>query len=556
MNNKQQSLTLAFLGGVGEVGKNMLALEYGGEILVIDCGLTFPSDDMPGIDIVIPDDTYLVNNRARIKGIILTHGHEDHIGALPYMLDKIKAPVFGSRLTLALLENKLKEKRINNAKLNSVKAGSVIKLGNFSIEFLKVTHSISGALALVITTPVGVYFHTGDFKIDMTPIDGDGMDFARLAEIGKKKVLVMTADSTNAERKGFSMSEKRVGMALEEIFLGNKTKRIFLATFSSNIHRVQQVLNLAEKYGRKVAFGGRSMINVCETAAKIGELTYNTGNIIDIKNIDKYPDNELCIISTGTQGETTSALTRMSNGEFPKIEIGENDLIILSSSVIPGNEKAINRVVNQLFKLGATVTYESLAEVHVSGHAYQEELKLIHSLLQPKFFIPCHGEYRHLRAHANLAMEMGMPARNIMIPELGNKISVNKNSLKLLDNVQAGAILVDGSGMGEIDGNIIRERSQLSKEGMCVVTLTISHASGVFSSEPNVIVRGLMYNEKEIKEIEEEAKIFMLTSINNINFKMQDWEVVKNMLQKSLTGFFNKRYRCKPVILPLIIETN
>lgn len=553
---KQQSLTLSFLGGVGEIGKNMLALEYGGDMIVVDCGLTFPTDDMPGIDIVIPDDTYLVNNRARIKGILLTHGHEDHIGAMPYVLEKIKAPVFGSRLTLALLENKLKEKKISNVKMNSVKAGSVVKLGNFSVEFLKVTHSISGSLAMAITTPVGVYFHTGDFKIDMTPIDGDSLDFNRLTEIGKKKVLLMTADSTNAERPGFSMSEKRVGETLEKIFLQNKSKRVFVATFASNIHRIQQILNLAEKYGRKVAFGGRSMINVCETSAKIGELKYNPDNIIDVRNVDKYPDNELCILSTGSQGEDRSALTRMALGEFPKIEIGENDLVILSSSVIPGNERSINRVVNQLFKLGAEVIYESLAEVHVSGHGYQEELKLMHSLIKPKFFIPCHGEYRQLRAHAKLAMDMGMPTRNIMIPELGNKIAVSKNSIKLLDNVPAGAKLVDGSGMGEIDGEIIKQRNQLSEEGMCIITLTISHSSGTFSSEPNVITRGLMYSEKETEDITEELKTFVLSSINTINFKMQDWNVVKSMLQKTVTGFFNKRYKCKPVVLPLIIETN
>jgi len=511
---------------------------------------------MPGIYIVIPDDTYLINNRARIKGIILTHGHEDHIGAVPYVLKKIKAPIFGSRLTLALLENKLREKKITNTKLNTVKPGSVVKIGNFSVEFLKMTHSISGALAVAVTTPAGVYFHTGDFKIDMTPIDGDGIDFDRLSAIGKKNVLLMTADSTNAERKGFSMSEKNVGEALEDIFLENKNKRIFLATFSSNIHRIQQVLDIAERHGRKVALGGRSMINVCETAAKIGEIKYNPNNIIDVKRIDRYPDNELCVLSTGSQGETNSALTRMSTGDFQKVKIGENDLIILSSSVIPGNEKAINRVVNQLFKLGATVIHESLADVHVSGHAYQEELKLMHTLIKPKFFIPCHGEYKHLRAHAKLTVEMGMPARNILIPELGSKIAVNKNSIKFLDNVIAGAKLVDGSGMGEIDGDVINERIQLSKEGICVIALTISHSTGTFSSEPSIVLRGLMYNEKETAEMLDELRIFVLTSINNINFKMQNWEVVKGLLRKSITNFFYKKYSSRPVVLPLIIETN
>ncbi len=552
---KQPSLTLSFLGGVGEVGKNMLALEYDNEILVIDAGLTFPSDDMPGIDIVIPDDTYLVNNKNKIKGFIITHGHEDHIGALPYVLERVNAPIYGSRLTLALIENKLRERRKNNVKMNAVKPGSVLKIGSFNIEFLKVTHSISGALALAITTPVGTYFHTGDFKIDLTPIDGEGINLSRLAEISKKNVLLMTSDSTNAERKGFSMSERRVGLALEEIFVQNKAKRILVATFSSNIHRVQQILNICEKYGRKVSFSGRSMINVAETASKIGELTYNRGNIIDLKMIDKYPDNELCIITTGSQGEETSALTRMASGEFNKVEIGENDLVILSSSVIPGNEKAINRVVNQLFKLGASVIYESLAEVHVSGHGYQEELKLMLSLLKPKFFIPCHGEYRQLRAHANIAKELGIQERNIIIPDLGNKIAVTKNTIKVVDNVTAGAMLVDGSGIGEIDSNVIRERTQLSKEGICILTLTISKATGTFSSEPNVIFRGFLHDSAKIREMVDEVKSHVITGITNINFKMQDWNLVRMNLKKSVSNFFFKKYKSRPLVMPVIVET-
>lgn len=552
---KQPSLTLSFLGGVGEVGKNMLALEYDNEILVIDAGLTFPSDDMPGIDIVIPDDTYLVNNKNKIKGFIITHGHEDHIGALPYVLERVNAPIYGSRLTLALIENKLRERRKNNVKMNAVKPGSVLKIGSFNIEFLKVTHSISGALALAITTPVGTYFHTGDFKIDLTPIDGEGINLSRLAEISKKNVLLMTSDSTNAERKGFSMSERRVGPALEEIFVQNKAKRILVATFSSNIHRVQQILNICEKYGRKVSFSGRSMINVAETASKIGELTYNRGNIIDLKMIDKYPDNELCIITTGSQGEETSALTRMASGEFNKVEIGENDLVILSSSVIPGNEKAINRVVNQLFKLGASVIYESLAEVHVSGHGYQEELKLMLSLLKPKFFIPCHGEYRQLRAHANIAKELGIQERNIIIPDLGNKIAVTKNTIKVVDNVTAGAMLVDGSGIGEIDSNVIRERTQLSKEGICILTLTISKATGTFSSEPNVIFRGFLHDSAKIREMVDEVKSHVITGITNINFKMQDWNLVRMNLKKSVSNFFFKKYKSRPLVMPVIVET-
>ena len=551
---KPQNLKLSFLGGVSEVGKNMMCLEYQNDIIVIDSGCAFPSDEMMGVDLVIPDITYLINNRQKIRAIILTHGHEDHIGALPYVLQDIKVPIYGSRLTCALVENKFREHKKVACKPNVVKSGQVVKIGCFSIEFVKVTHSISGAMSLAITTPVGTYFHTGDFKIDYTPIDNNPMDMIRLGEIAKKGVLLMTADSTNAERPGYSMSEKKVGITLDGLFAQNKTKRIIIATFASNIHRIQQVLNLCEKYGRKVVFTGRSMLNVCETASKIGELNFNRALLGDINNIDKAPDETTCILCTGSQGEENSALSRMADGQFPKIEIGENDYVIFSSSAIPGNEKNINSVINTLYKKGASVMYDGLADVHVSGHACQEELKTMLSLIRPKFFIPCHGEFRHLKAHSKLAEEIGIPTRNILIPDLGDSISIGKNSLKKIGAVQAGIRLVDGFDVSDAGGAVQRDRMLLSEEGMCVVALTVSKTTGSISSRPEIISRGFIYF-KGNEDVMEEAKDIVINSILNCDFKSQDWSVIKNNLKKSLTSFFYKKLKRKPMIVPIIMET-
>lgn len=556
MNKQSNGMKLSFLGGVGEVGKNLMVLECNNEMLIIDSGLAFPNDDMPGIDLVIPDFTYLENNRQKIKGILITHGHEDHIGALPYLLEKLPdVPVFGSKLTVALIENKLKEHRKIKCRPNCIKNRQVIKLGVFSIEFLKVTHSISGAMALAITTPVGVYFHTGDFKLDYTPIDGDPMDLARLGEISRKGVLLLTADSTNAERPGFSMSERKVGATLDNLFVQNSKKRIIIATFASNVHRIQQILNICEKYGRKIIFTGRSMLNICETASKIGELNFNKELVVDINNIDKYNDEQLCILCTGSQGEENSALTRMANGEFNKIEINSNDYVIFSSSAIPGNEREINNVINLLYSKGASIIYESLAEVHVSGHAYQEELKTLHTLLKPKFFIPVHGEYRHLRAHSNLAKDMGMNERNIVIPELGDTITISRNSIKKSGTVPSGIKLVDGMEISEAGGIVQRDRMQLANEGVCIVTITISSKSSSLTSKPDIYSRGFVYI-KENEDIMEEAKDLVLNQIISSNFKTQDWNSIKIGVKKSLQSFFFKRIKRKPVIIPLIIETN
>lgn len=551
---KPANLKMSFLGGVGEVGKNMMALEYQNDIIVIDSGLAFPSDEMMGVDLVIPDITYLIANKNKIKAIILTHGHEDHIGALPYVLQDIKAPIYGSKLTCALVENKFREHKKVACKLNVVKPKQVIKAGCFTIEFLKVTHSISGAMALCITTPVGVYIHTGDFKIDFTPIDGDPMDLIRLAEISKKGVLLMTSDSTNAERPGYSMSEKKVGITLDGLFAQNKEKRIIIATFASNIHRIQQVLDLCEKYGRKVVFTGRSMLNVCETASKIGELKFNRELLGDINNVDKMDDDKTLILCTGSQGEANSALSRMADGQFNKIEINENDYVIFSSSSIPGNEKNINDVINQLYRRGASVIYEGLASVHVSGHAYQEELKTMLSLVKPKFFVPCHGEFRHLKAHAKLAEEVGINPRNIIIPDLGDSISISRNVIKKSGTVHAGIRLVDGFDVSEAGGAVQRDRALLAEEGMCVVALTVSKSTGSLSSKPELISRGFIYI-KDNTELIEEAKDLIINTILNCNFKTQDWNMIKTNLKKVLTNFFYKRMKRKPMIVPVIIET-
>lgn len=554
--HSQKSLQLSFLGGVGEVGKNMMALEYDNEIIVIDCGLAFPSDEMQGVDLVIPDTTYLVQNKDKIKGIVITHGHEDHIGALPYVLYDINAPIYASKLSCALIENKFKEhKKIKN-KPNCVKTGSVVKIGKyFSVEFVKVTHSISGAMGMAITTPVGVYFHTGDFKIDYTPIDGEPIDFLRLTEIARKGVLLMTSDSTNAERPGFSMSERKVGATLSNLFAIHKTKRIIIATFASNVHRIQQILNICEEMGRKVIFTGRSMLNICETAAKIGELRFNREIVGDVNNMSKYKDEEVCILCTGSQGEPNSALSRMANGEFPKIDIGSNDYVIFSSSSIPGNEKEINDVINRLYIKGAQVIYESLAEVHVSGHAYQDELKTMLSLIRPKFFIPCHGEFRHLMSHRNLAISMGMNARNTLIPELGDKINISKNCIKKVGTVPAGIKLVDGLEVSDANGVVQKDRAQLATEGLCIVTITISSKNYSLTSKPDLYSKGFIYI-KDNQAVIDEAKDLVINTIIGTNFKNQDWSMIKNNVKKVLSNYFFKKIKRRPMIVPIIIETS
>lgn len=548
MNNK---VKITFLGGVGEIGKNMTAIEYNDEIIVIDAGLTFPGEELPGVDIVIPDISYLLANRDKVKAIILTHGHEDHIGALPFVLKDLNVPIYGSRLTLALVENKMKEFDKIKYKAISVKPKNVLKLGSFTIEFIKVSHSIAGALALCITTPVGNIIHTGDFKIDFEPIDGTMTDLARFGELGKRGVKLLLCESTNVVRKGYSMSERSVGRTLNTIFEKNQTKRLFIATFASNIHRLQQILELAEKYKRKVAFTGRSMINISEVAMKIGELKYNKDNIVDIDKVDKYADNELLIITTGSQGEPMSALTRMAAGEFKKIQLRENDLIVFSASPIPGNEKSVYNVINALYKLGADVIYDELADVHVSGHACQEELKTMHALTRPEFFIPIHGEFRHLKMHSQLAQQLGMEQRNILLPSLGMQVELGANSIKQSGFVTAGQRLVDGIGIGDMDSNVLKERKQLSEEGICVVVVNINNVSGCVSSEPFIITRGVVYQD-EMDAFVQDAKAAIIASLKEQDLRGMEPAVIKNTIRRNISNFIFKRTKRRPMILTIV----
>ena len=549
MNSK---LKITFLGGVGEIGKNMTAYEYNNEIIVVDAGLTFPGDDLPGIDVVIPDTTYLIENKDKIKAYIITHGHEDHIGALPFILEQVNAPIYATKLTLALIDNKMKEYQKVKYKAVTVKPRNVLKIGSFSVEFIKVSHSIAGALALFISSPAGNVVHTGDFKIDFEPLDGAMTDLSRFGELGRRGVDLLMCESTNVCRKGYSMSERSVGRALEEIFKQHPDNRLFVATFASNIHRLQQILNLAEKYGRKVAFTGRSMINISDVALKLGEITFDKKNIIDIDKIDKYADKELLIVTTGSQGEPMSALTRMAAGEFKQIKLGENDLIIMSASPIPGNEKSVYNVINQLFKLGADVIYDELADVHVSGHACQEELKTIHALCRPKHFMPIHGEYRHMKMHKQLAMQMGMDARDIILPSLGMQVELSQTSFKQLGFVKAGQRLIDGYGIGDMDSNVLRERLQLSEEGICVVVVNINNVAGCVTNEPFIITRGVVYHD-EAEEFVQDTKATIIASLKEQDLRGMEPNVIKNTLRRTLSNFIFKRTKRRPMILTIVL---
>ena len=544
-------LKITFLGGVGEIGKNMTVFEYNNEIVVVDAGLTFPDDDLPGVDIVIPDISYLVENKSKIKALLLTHGHEDHIGAVPFFLQQINVPIYGTRLTLALVENKMKEYPDIKYRAIAVKPRNVLKIGNFSIEFIKVSHSIAGALALSITTPAGTVVHTGDFKIDYEPIDGEMTDLPRLGEIGRKGVNLLLCESTNVCRKGYSMSEKSVGRALDEIIKNHANNRIIVATFASNIHRMQQIMDIAEKYKRKIAFTGRSMVNVSEVAMKLGELSFNRDNIIDIEKVDKLADNEVLILTTGSQGEPMSALTRMAMGEFKSLKIRENDLVILSASPIPGNEKNVYNVINALYKLGADVIYDELAEVHTSGHACQEELKLMHSLVKPKFFLPVHGEYRHLKTHKELAMRLGMPERNILLATIGMQVEMSANAIKEVGFVKAGQRLVDGFGIGDMDSNVLRERKQLAEDGICVVCVNINNVAGEVSGEPFIITRGVVYADEQ-ESFVQDAKACIISSLKESDLRGVDPSVIRSSLKRNVSNFIFRRTKRRPMILTIV----
>ena len=551
---KKDNLKIIPLGGLDEIGKNITVFEYGNEIVLVDCGLEFPEDDMLGVDLVIPDITYLEKNKEKIKGLVITHGHEDHIGAIPYILKQINIPIYATRLTVGLIKNKLEEhKLLASTKLVTVEQGQTISFGNIKVEFIRSSHSIPDAVMLAIQTPAGVVLHTGDFKVDFTPIDDQVMDLGRIAELGNKGVLALMSDSTNSERKGYTMSESTIGEVFDRLFQNNK-KRIVVATFASNVHRVQQIVNSAEKYGRKIAVCGRSMINMIETAREIGYIDAPENMFIDIDMIKNYTDDQLVIITTGSQGETMSALTRMAAGEHKKVVITPNDMVIISATPIPGNEKLVSNVINDLMQIGAEVIYSALENVHVSGHACQEEQKLIISLAKPKYFIPVHGEYRQLRAHAETAKKMGIPTENIFILENGKTLELNKKEAKITTSVPSGKILVDGLGVGDVGNIVLRDRQHLSQDGLIVIVMTMDRATGEIVSGPDVVSRGFVY-VRESETLMDDVKRVIRQEVNTFEEEgIRDWATIKSTLKDDLRDYIFQRTKRNPMILPIIME--
>lgn len=548
-------LKVIALGGLEEIGKNMTVLEYGNDIIIIDCGLAFPEDDMLGIDLVIPDITYLAKNVEKIRGIVLTHGHEDHIGALPYVLKQLKVPVFGTLLTLGLLENKLREhKMLDKTTLHTVVPGEKVKLGEMVVEFIHTNHSIADSVALAIQTPVGMVIHTGDFKVDYTPIDGDIIDLQRFAELGSQGVLLLMSDSTNAERKGFTMSEKNVGKVFERIFEETPRNRIMVATFSSNIHRIQQIINAAYMYGRKVAIIGRSMVNAVKTASELDYLWVPPRTLIDINEIKNYRDEQLVIITTGSQGETMSALSRIANSEHKQVSVKPDDKIIISASAIPGNEKNVIRVVNELLKKGADVVYGGIEDIHVSGHARQEELKLMLALTKPKFFMPVHGEYMHLSSHRDLAISMGMDKKNIFVNKLGDVLELSKNEAKVTGTVPTGQVMVDGLGVGDVGNIVLRDRKHLSEDGLMVVVVSMEEETGQIVAGPDIISRGFVY-VRESEGLMDGAREVVMKALQECEEKnITSWNYIKNLIKDTLKNYIWQKTKRSPMILPIIME--
>ncbi|WP_294795516.1 ribonuclease J [uncultured Fenollaria sp.] len=550
---KSNKLRIIPLGGLNEIGKNITLIECDNDIVICDCGMTFPEDEMLGVDIVIPDITYLEKNKERIKGIVLTHGHEDHIGAIPYVLKKIHVPIYGTRLTLGLLENKLKEHNLK-PKMHVVNFNDKVRLGKIVVEFIRQCHSIPDSAALAFHTPAGVIVHTGDFKIDFTPIMGGVNDLNRFAELGDKGVLCLLAESTNVERKGYTLSERVVGETFRTIFHEYTENRIIVATFASNMQRIQQIIEAAEKHGRKIVLSGRSMINNVKVAKDLGYLRVKDSSIIDINKMNKYDDSEICIITTGSQGEPMSALTRIAYNEHRKIQLTPNDLIILSAHPIPGNENAVSKVINKLIELDAKVIYESLGEIHVSGHACQEELKLIHSLLKPRYFIPVHGEQRHLKLHAQLAESMGMNPKNIFIMNNGEVLELDKRKAEIVDEVTSGNVLVDGLGVGDVGNIVLRDRKHLSEDGLIIVVLTLSKEDGSTIAGPDIISRGFVY-VREADDLMEEAKKKVVLAIEDCQRRnIKDWSSIKNAIRDSLKKYIYQTMKRNPMILPVIME--
>ena len=542
------------LGGLEEVGKNMTVFEYGDDMILVDCGVAFPEDDMLGVDLVIPDFAYLTKNKEKLRGMVITHGHEDHIGSIPYVLKEVNMPIYSTRLTLGLIKNKLEEhKLVRSTSMKCVKAGDVIKLGKFQIEFIRVNHSIADAVALAITTPVGTVVHTGDFKVDYTPIDGKQIDLARFAELGKQGVLALMSDSTNAEREGFTMSESSVGKVFDSIFSGCE-KRIIVATFASNIHRVQQIVNSAMKNDRKVAICGRSMENVMKVAKDLGYLDIPEGVLIDMDSIDEYAPHRLVLITTGSQGEEMSGLSRMASGTHRKVTITNRDLVIISATPIPGNEKLVSNVIDDLFKIGAEVIYHTLKDIHVSGHACQEEQKLILSLVKPKYFIPVHGEFRHLQAHAATAVKVGVEEENCVMLTNGSVLELDKNFCKVTNTIPAGQILVDGLGVGDVGNIVLRDRQHLSQDGLIIVVIAMEGKTGTILAGPDVISRGFVY-VRESEDLMDAMRREILKDIEKIQVNgIKDWSTIKNRIKDTVHDFVYSKTRRNPMVIPIISE--
>ncbi|MCL6477012.1 MAG: ribonuclease J [Peptococcaceae bacterium] len=551
---KEPKIALIPLGGMGEIGKNMMAVRFGDKILVIDCGLMFPEEELLGIDVVIPDITFLMENKEHVLGILLTHGHEDHIGALPYVLRQINVPVYGTRLTLGLLCGKLKEQGIEkDVRLNTIKPRDTVQIGPFKVEFIRVSHSVPDAVALAIHTPIGTVLHTGDFKVDYTPVDGEIIDFHKFAQLGEKGVLVLLSDSTNVERPGYTLSEKLVGNTLDEVF-GQARERIIMATFASNVHRLQQAITTAHKYDRKVAIVGRSMVNVVSIAHELGYLSIPEGTLVEVEEAARLPKNKVLYISTGSQGEPMSALTRMALGDHRQVEIMPGDTIIISATPIPGNEKLVARVVDLLFKQGAHVVYEPVSGIHVSGHPSQEELKLMISLTRPKFFVPVHGEHRMLIKHARLAREMGIPANHIFVCENGQVLEFSKRTGKIAGRVTAGRVLIDGLGVGDVGNIVLRDRKQLSQDGILIVVVTISKDSGLIVAGPDIVSRGFVYvreSEQLMDEAREKVKQILEKCLDR---GITDWTSIKSQIRDMLGRFLYEKTRRRPMILPIIMD--
>ena len=551
---KKSNLKITALGGLDEIGKNITVFEYENEIILVDCGLEFPDDDMLGVDLVIPDFTYLIKNKDKIKGLFITHGHEDHIGSIPYLLEQINIPIYATRLTAKLIEHKLEEHHLlQSSKINIVEPGQTINAGKMQVEFIRSAHSIPDSCMLAIHTPQGIVVHTGDFKVDYTPIDGQKIDLGRLAELGNHGVLALLSDSTNSERKGFTMSEKTIGPVFDKLFEGCK-KRIVVATFASNVHRVQQIVNSAVKYGRKIAISGRSMINMIEAARELNYIDAPDDLFIDIDLIKNYKDDQLVIITTGSQGETMSALTRMANGEHKKVTITSNDLVIISANPIPGNEKSVSKVIDQLMKIGAEVVYSALADVHVSGHACQEEQKLIMALTRPKFFIPVHGEYRQLMAHRETAIEMGIDPKNIFITGNGKVLELNSEKAEFTGTVPSGRVMVDGLGVGDVGNVVLRDRQHLSQDGLIVIVMTMDSQTGEIISGPDVSSRGFVY-VRESENLMEQVKSYIREEIQELEEKhVTDWSTIKSTLKDDVRDFIFSKTKRNPMILPIIME--